>query len=222
MEMPDGSFQRSVTVKATYLTMTFVADPRGLRATIVLDSMMLDRPNSIIQPLVDSTKGTEWGGVLAPNGRLESLTANHPSLFGEQVRTMLNRLIPVLPTGGVEAGRSWTDTSSVPFNLMAGFSGSEQRHAEYSAGKAEDNHGTRSVPITSAIRYAVSGSGSAMGPEIHMEGSGQAMGTHRLSMTGRLLEASVNDSVSMTLNVPAAGQTVPAVVIATYSLTILP
>lgn len=222
MEMPDGSFQRSVTVKASYLTMTFESTAGGLNATIALDSMTLDRPNSMFQPLVDSTRGTEWRGSLAPTGRFESLEVNHPSLFGAQVRTMMSRLMPMLPAAGAEAGKTWIDSTNVPFSLMAGFEASEHRMAEYRAGRTEDNRGIRSLPIQSTIRYTVSGSGSMMGPEIHMEGTGLATGTHRISLTGRLLEASIIDSVSMTLNVPAAGQTVPAIVIATYSLTSLP
>lgn len=222
MEMPDGSFQRTVTVKTSYLTMTFEPAARGLRATIVLDSMALDRPNTLLQPMVDSTRGTEWRGILSSSGRFDSLLANHPSLFGEQVRTMLGRLMPVLPAEGVEAGRSWSDTATVPFNLMAGFEASEQRQADYHAAKTEDTRGVRTIPIQSSIVYSVSGHGSAMGPEIHLEGTGRATGTHRLSVGGRLIEAAVSDSINMTLQVPAAGQTVPAVVIATYSLRSMP
>ncbi len=222
MQMPDGSFQRTVLVKISYLTFTIAQGSGRLAASIVLDSIMLDRPNSMFQPLIDSAQGTEWKGSLTASGRFDSLASNHPSLFGEQVRTMLNRLIPVLPAGGIEAGKAWTDSMTVPFHLMAGFSALEERSAEYRAGKAEDAHGTRTLPIRSTIVYRVSGSGAAMGPEIHMEGNGKAEGTHRLSYTGHLMEAQVTDSISLTLTVPEAGQTVPATLIATYSLTPIP
>ena len=104
MEMPDGSFQRSVTVKASYLTMTFESTAGGLNATIALDSMTRSPPNSMFQPLVRGP-GHQCRG-LAPTGRFESLEVNHPSLFGAQVRTMMSRLMPMLPAAGAEAGKT--------------------------------------------------------------------------------------------------------------------
>jgi hypothetical protein len=222
MEMPDGSFQRTVLVKTSFLTISMVPGANGLAATVILDSMMLDRPNSMFQPLIDSAQGTQWMGNLSASGRFDSLVANHQSVFGEQIRTMLSRLMPILPPGGAEPGKSWSDSVTVPFHLMAGFTAMEARRIEYRAGRSEEVRGTRTLPIQSTISYQVSGSGSAMGPEIHMEGSGAASGTHRLSYSGRLLEASVTDSAGLTLTVPAAGQSVPATLIATYSLTATP
>lgn len=219
MEMPDGSFQRTVTVKTAHLTASF-RDSAGLLATsITLDSLALDQPNSLMQGLVDSTRGTRWDGMIREHRRIDSLRSSRPSIFGEQIRTMLYRLFPVLPEDGAAPGRSWADSASMPFQLMAGFDASEQRVAAFRATKIEDREGTRSLTIQSTTTYAVSGSGSTYGQTISIEGTGRATGTHRVSLGGRLLAAQVTDTVRMTLAVSAVGQSVPAVVVGSYTLT---
>jgi hypothetical protein len=72
------------------------------------------------------------------------------------------------------------------------------------------------------MRYTVSGSGSGFGQEIRFEGNGIAQGIHRMTPAGILNSAEVSDSVRMTLTVPAIGQSVPTVVVTSYSLQSLP
>lgn len=222
MEMPDGSFQRTVTVKSAFLTLSL--RPRGneLAAEILLDSITLDRPNQMIQPLVDSAQGTVWHGVVRRTGRLDSLNPNKSSVLGEQVRAMLHRLLPILPDSGVEPGERWQNRDSMPYQIMAGFEATEQRTAEFQAGKWENSTGSRLLPIESVIDYTVTGSGSGFGQEIQFEGSGHSQGTHSLSTAGILVRAQVTDSVRMTLTVPAVGQSVPTVMLTSYSLTTIP
>lgn len=222
MEMPDGSFQRTVTAKTAFLTISLRENGTQLAAEISLDSMALDRPNPMVQPLVDSALGSRWQGAIRANGKIDSLTPNRTSVFGEQIRTMLQRLLPVLPPGGAEADKSWSDSASMPFQLMAGFTAGEERIAEFRATRWEDVKGTRALLIESTTNYTVSGNGSGFGQEITLEGSGQARGRHRVSAAGRLVQAEVTDSVRMTLTVPAVGQTVPTTVIGTYAISPLP
>jgi hypothetical protein len=222
MEMPDGSTQRTVTVKSAFLTWSARGAANQLVLDVVLDSLMLDRPNAMLQPLIDSAQGTRWSGVIRQNGHIDSLVPNKPSVFGEQVRGMLTRLFPTLPDGGAEPGREWQDNSTIPYQIMAGFSASEERAAQYRAGKWEDIGGIRSLAIQSAIQYSVSGSGSGYGQEIKVDGGGEAQGTHHLSAEGHLLRAQVSDSVKLRLNIPAIGQTVPTSVHTVYSLATIP
>lgn len=222
MEMPDGSFQRTVTVKSAFLTLTFRPIGIGLAAVISLDSMMLDRPNAMVQPLVDSAKGTQWQGTVSRTGHLDSLTASKASVFGEQVRAMLHRLLPIVPDSGAGPGDQWQDRGSMPYQIMVGFAATEQRVAEFAAGKWEDVNGKRALTIRSTIDYTVTGSGSGFGQEIRFAGSGRAQGIHHVAQSGILLQAQVTDSVKMTLTVPAVGQSVPAVVVTSYSLSQLP
>ena len=76
--------------------------------------------------------------------------------------------------------------------------------------------------LQSSTSYHVEGSGTSFGQELSIQGDGTATGTHRLSAEGRLLEASVGDSVGMAISVPAVGQTVPTVVTSRYTLRLLP
>lgn len=222
MEMPDGSFQRTVTVKIAFLTLTL--RPRGsdFAAEIALDSLALDRPNAMLQPMVDSARGTRWQAIMRKTGRLDSVVASKPSVFGEQMRAMLQRLLPILPDSGAEPGDRWEDRATMPYQIMAGFEATEERVADFRAGKWEDDNGRRVLVIRSSMVYTATGSGSGFGQEIRFEGSGAAEGTHRIASSGILVEAEVTDSVKMTLTVPAVGQSVPAVVVTSYSLSTRP
>lgn len=222
MEMPDGSFQRTVTVKMAFLSLTLRPRGRDFTAEIGLDSLALDRPNAMLQPLVDSARGTRWQGILRRTGRLDSLTASKPSVFGEQVRAMLQRLLPIVPDSGAGPGDRWQERDTMPYQIMAGFEATEERVADFRAGKWEQANGRRVMVIQSSMNYTVTGSGSGFGQEIHFEGSGSAQGTHHIAPAGILIEARVSDSVRMTLTVPAVGQSVPAVVVTSYSLITRP
>jgi hypothetical protein len=222
MEMPDGSFQRTVTVKTTFLTLSLRPRGEAFSADILLDSMILDRANPILQPLVDSARGTRWQGVIQKTGRLDSIAASKASVFGEQVRAMLQRLIPIIPAEGAEAGQRWEDRTNMPYQIMAGFAAMEDRTAGFRAERWENEDGRRVLRIESSMNYTVSGSGSGFGQEIRFEGTGVAQGVHRMSASGVLTSAQVSDSVRMTLTVPAVGQSVPTVVVTTYSLGSMP
>jgi len=223
MEMPDSSFQRQVTEKTAYLTVSLRPDGSGFAATFILDSLTLERPNSLLQPFVDSTRGSTWVGAIRFNGRIDSLVVNHESVLGAQIRTMLQRLLPVLPEAGAAAGQTWTDSAAMPYQIMAGFHASEQRVAEYRAVKIEDRGGgIHALVIQSTTTYTVQGSGNNFGQEITVSGSGEAVGTHHISLGGRLLDAQVSDTVRLTLTVPTVGQSVPTTLIGNYSITPLP
>lgn len=222
MEMPDGSFQRTVTVKMAFLSLTLRPHGRDFTAEIGLDSLALDRPNPMLQPLVDSARGTRWQGVLRRTGRFDSLTASKPSVFGEQVRAMLQRLLPIVPDSGAGPGDQWQEHDTMPYQIMAGFEATEERVADFRAGKWEERNGRKVLVIQSSMNYTVTGSGSGFGQEIHFEGSGAALGTHHIAPSGILVQAQVTDSVKMTLTVPAVGQSVPAIVVTSYSLNTRP
>ena len=222
MEMPDGSLQRTVTVKASYLTISMLPRGEDFRVDILLDSIVLDRPNSMLQPLVDSARGTRWQGIVRKTGRMDSVLANRPAVFGEQVRAMLQRLLPIVPESGAGPGEHWQDQTSLPYQIMAGFEATESRVSNFRAGKWEDLNGTRVLPIESSMTFTVTGSGSGFGQEIRFEGAGGAEGVHRMTASGVMVQAAITDSVQLNLSVPAVGQTVPTTVVTSYSLRPLP
>ena len=110
----------------------------------------------------------------------------------------------------------------MPYQIMAGFAATEDRIADFRAEKWENESGRRVLRIESSMNYTVSGSGSGFGQEIRFEGTGVAQGIHRLTTAGWLSSAEISDSVRMTLTVPAVGQSVPTVVVTTYSMKTLP
>lgn len=221
MEMPDGSF-RNLNEKAAHLTISLSPAGAGLAMTVVLDSMRLSQADNLVQPLVDSAIGTSWQGMLALNGKVESLQPSHPTVLGEQVGTSLRRLLPVLPPTGAKPGDQWSDSASMTLTIVTGLSVQEHRTTVYRAEKIENLRGVRVLVLQSTTTYRVEGTGTSFGQELTITGAGAATGTHRISTEGRLIEASVSDSVGMSITVPAVGQTVPTVATSRYTLRLLP
>jgi hypothetical protein len=172
--------------------------------------------------MVDSARGTRWQGILRKTGTLDSVSASRPTIFGEQVRAMVQRLLPIMPDSGAEPGDHWQDQTTMPYQIMAGFAATENRVSNFRAGKWEDMNGSRVLAIQSTMTFTVTGSGSGYGQEIRFEGAGAAQGVHRLASSCVLVEAQVTDSVRLTLSVPAVGQTVPTTVVTSYSLRTVP
>lgn len=221
MEMPDGSLT-NLNEKASYLTISLTPAGAGLAVSVVLDSMRLNRPDNLVQPLVDSAVGTRWQGTISSNGKVQSLEPDHPSVLGEQVRTSLRRLLAVLPANGAKPGDQWSDSATATLTIVTGLTVEEHGTTGYRAEKFENLRGTRVLVLQSSRAYKVEGTGTSFGQELSITGGGSATGTHRISADGRLLEASVMDSVGMSINVPAVGQTVPTVATSRYTLRLIP
>ena len=221
MRMPDETFQTQVTVKTAWVKLSLRAAVDGFDADLRLDSMRLDRPNQLVQPLVDSAVGTRWRGRLRPDGHVDSLTPDRQSVLGEQLRTMFHRLFPVLPPGGARRNDQWADSAGMPFQLLPAVSARETRSSRYRAVRTETTEGVRTLRIESVTGYSVSGGGTSFGQRLDLTGSGVATGVHLLSLAGILQQASVIDSVSVSLSLPAIGQTVPTVVKGSYTLRLL-
>lgn len=222
MNMPDGSFQSTFTVKRARLTVLLEQAMDGLRAQVTLDSLSLDRPDDRLQPLVDSAMGTHWYGLISPDGHISELTPDRISVFGGQIRALLFRFLPVLPAGGAMANTTWSDTTSMQVPLLATASVTEDQVATYRAGRIENTPYGRGLRIGSEVDYDVSGAGTSFGQEVQVSGRGHATGTHILSPDGQLLYAQVRDSVDLNIALPAIGQTVPTLLTGSYSLTRIP
>ncbi len=222
-ELPDGALQVQQLYRGAEVTIAvFPEASGGYRIDIGLDTLWVDSMGAVTRALADSARGTRWTGHLAPSGHLSEFEPDRSSAYGERLRTVFARLFPVLPGGGVRSGEAWTDSTSRPWQLIPAVQATEDRNASYAAGGWQMERGEQVLPLTSLASYTVQGSGEQFGQAMDIGGGGLARGTHEITVDGRLLTASVSDSVRLVITLPEVGQTVPMTVKGHYTLQRLP
>jgi hypothetical protein len=185
----------------------------GTQVTMVLDSM-----RSAVLPL-DSLRpldGTAWSGTLEGGRRVGPLATTRRAPLAEQLALpMLRDLLPSLPEAPARGGSAWRD-STTTVQRLAGAELPVTVVAEY---RAAEHAAARELAVTADARVTARGTSTTFGQPIEIAGAGTRQRTWRLSPAGQLLGAEGSDSVALTLDVPAVGQTVPATQRSRFSVT---
>lgn len=222
-ELPDGALQVQQLHRGAEVTIAVLPEASGgYTIDIRLDTLWTDSLSTVSQALADSARGTRWTGHLSSSGHLSEFQPDHASAYGERLRTVFARLFPVLAVGGVQSGQEWTDSTSRPWQLIPAVQATEERKATYTAGGWQMGPREQVLPVSSEAGYTVQGSGSQFGQAMDIAGGGFARGTHEITAGGRLLAASVSDSVRLVITLPEVGQTVPMTIRGNYTLQRLP
>lgn len=221
IQLPGGANQVQLIDRTAYLRVTLVSDINGYQATIVLDSLQSavggvpTVPDSVIP-----ARGTHWFATLTPEGRLSSLRADRSSTLGDQVGSNLRSLFPSLPSGGVQPGMEWTDTTEVPIRADA-FDAVERSLTNYRATESDDSRAKKALKLESSGSYQRTGRGSQYDQKMEMTAAGSRSAVHYLNPDGTLASARGTDSGEMTITIPAVGQTVPVKQAGSYSIIAL-
>lgn len=216
--MPSGESQRLTVGRTAFLTLTWIAADSGTRVTAAIDSLVPDSgtaPNAIA--VFDSARGTRWTGLRTPNGKLTNLSGGTPSLAADQIRDQLFLLFPLLPKDGVSSGQTWIDSVEVPTRLSA-FEAIEQVVRQSSAGSAA---GSAPLPIDVVRQRNASSKVMQFGQEMLVTGQGVDSLLYQLGADGRVLSVSGRRHTSITIQLPAIGQSVPAQEISALRMTLL-
>jgi hypothetical protein len=205
--MPSGESQQLVVGRTAYLTLTWIAADSGTRVTAAIDSVVADSGSGpAVIAVLDSARGTRWTGFRTPTGKLTNLSGGTPSLASDQIRDQLFLLFPLLPKEGVSAGNSWTDSVEVPTRLSA-FEATEQVVRQSTAAQPSGNG---PLPIDVVRTRTASSKVSQFGQEMLITGQGVDSLTYQLAVDGKVMGVTGRRHTSITIQLPAIGQSVPA------------
>jgi len=202
-----GGLEHQALERTAYLHLTLTDNAGGgYRATIVLDSL---RASASAVPIsTDSLaplRGLRWTATVTPAGELSDLVADRSTSLGDQLANHLRLLFPVLPAAGARAGGRWADSMHFPLKTDA-FDATEEASVSY---RAAQDLWSGGLKIESKTKYQRAGMGTRFNQQLEMKASGQRDGAHYLGRNGVLLSAEGRESGTMTIKVPATGQTVP-------------
>ena len=184
--------------------------------TIVLDSL---RASGGLPP--DSLRaldGLVWTGMLE-RGRVGALKPSRTAALAEQLALpLVTDLLPALPASGVKGGSAWRD-STVSTQRVVGAELPMTTITEY---QVRDASGRRELEVLGASHLSAKGSSAQFGQTIDIVASGTRQRTWRLAPTGQLAGAEGTDSLTLSLDVPSVGQTVPATQLGRFTATRIP
>ena len=219
VRLPNGQSQTRTLGRVAHFTVTALAGS-PLRVTITLDSMAVDGPVATAGAL-DSARGTRWTGTLTAAGRLGGLATDRVSAVGEQFRSMLPTIFPVLPAAGARAGAEWVDTSETALRAEA-FDVKEHAVTASRALGQVPHAGVQALQIESSATFTRAGGGSQFGQAVEVQATGTRQVTTWLATTGVLAGSQGSEVSDMTVTIPAMGQSLPVRQTATFSVRLLP
>lgn len=197
----DVSFESNqrLTVKLERRT----ADTLGYTAT--LDSLSGRSPNGM--PITgDEARGLSVSALLAPTGKVYSVTlpADKPDLA--QPAGEMARLLPALPAD-LHTGQTWVDTTHATVSQM-GLDIQRVTVASYAVAGDTTFDGEQAWKITRTTATTISASGAAMGQPLTVEGSSSGTGLLFVSRSGSFLGGNTVEAVKTKVTLVAQGMEV--------------
>jgi len=184
--------------------------------TIVLDSLRAPAgvPIDSLRPL----DGIVWTGTLE-HGRIGPLKPSRQAALAEQLALPLaTELLPALPAAGAKSGATWRDSTRTAQRVV----GADLPMTAITEYLAQDAAGRKELEIVGRSTLTAKGTSAQFGQPIEIAASGTRKRTWRLTPAGQVTGAEGSDSLTMMLDVPSVGQTVPATQIGRFTATRLP
>ncbi len=205
---------------AAFITVVAQDTSGGRTIDITLDSMNVDSASQLPQSMADSAKGSNWHGLLAPNGKISGLKSTSKSTATGQLDGLLSLLFPRVKVGA-KVGDSWSDTTDTQTD-NDGSSISVRTVTNYSASGNETRNGTKALRIDAAFSSSRTGTINNPQGQMTLDGTGVGKGTYLLGPDGRLLSSESTDNGDLSVVVPQAPQPIPIKASNNVKITLLP
>ena len=210
LTLPDGSSQTQAYRWSAWIDTRTSPETGGYHLVLTLDSLEVAVSGiPLLQPALDSARGTRWTAHLAPDGTLSSVETDRESSVARQFAAMLRYLYPPVPSGEVRSGTTWTDSVTVPTRAQ-NFDVQEAGRTDYMvSGPAV--HGDETVLVIGGNgTFTRTGSGSQYDQPMPYQSSGQRRVPFYLTTDGAPAGAEGTETSQVTVTVPAVGQSLSA------------
>ena len=209
-----------------FLSTTIVgpADSVGYPLTFTVDSVVLDS-GTTLPPTVNlaAGRGLRYIGYLTPTGEFKQKSTSTDSVTAQvftQLIGPMRNFYPRMPPAGLKPGIEWTDTTSTNDRVAIDVNIKVIAHAR--TGTWEERNGSRCLRVESNSTYSVAGSGTQMGQQLEITGTGTRTGVQFVAIDGRYLGGEAHDTSSIVVGVPMQSMTVPVRQITHSTVTVLP
>ncbi len=219
-----GQVNASEFTMSYYLTAGVVSFAGVHRISLTVDSVPELRGAALtLSPGdKDRVRGTIFSGIVSPTGEIIDFRGGDTTIA--LVNTLADGLasfLPRLPKGGASAGDTWSDTTEST-SSTSGIDVQVRSIRRHEAVGWTERAGERALHFMTVVNYTFSGSGTQMGQEFTLEGSGVRYENNYLGPGGRYLGATSADSSSSTALLTAIGISIPIRQTRTDTVRVLP
>jgi len=205
----DFGGQVNTTEYAMYWHVSAVNDPPSLTYTVDSVPAVTGANPGIDAGDLRAAAGAVFTGTLSPDGRVERFTGgDDTNAFLQQLAQSLERFLPRVPVEGAAPGESWIDT----LETTTSSGGLEIRvelitRSQADSWVSQEEH--QALLLSMVTEYTLTGSGTQLGTEIDLDGTGIRHATLYLGSDGRFLGGFSADTANMMATVVAMGSVIP-------------
>lgn len=217
-----GQTQEFQTTTTQLISLAVAKAAGALTLTITIDSATISSNAPAGIPDASEAIGLKFLGTIAPNGKVASsqMTDKSGAPTTSQFATSLRSFLPRLRVGAA-MGDSWLDSTTALIN-QGPATITSQSVITYTLAGDTVLAGTKAWKITAAAVTSLNGSGNQQGADYTIKGTAKTTATVVVSVDGVLLSQSSEGDSNLSVNVEAAGMTIPIVQHATVKVEKLP
>lgn len=196
------------------ISLSLAPAPQGLHFSLVVDSAstnVVGAPpgqQEAANAAMSELKGKKVTGTVTPQGNAVELQASDSGAASAQMVSSARGFLPKLPAGGLKEGASWSDSVTSAFNNN-GVDGKTTVVSTHSVAGDTTIAGQPAWRIVQKGSVRMTGSGMSQGAAISLNGTGTVNGHAYVSKDGVYLGGDQHLTQNMTIEVPAAGLSIP-------------
>ncbi len=207
--LPSGQLSgENVTVRV-HFRVRVAESGNGLAVALTIDSVPELLGTGLPVGEAVRAQGTVFTGRMAATGRIVDFTGGDSSIaLVRLLRTTFRDFFPSIPPGGAVPGARWIDTVQT-VNLGGDMEVVIESVLAHEVLGWTDYAGRDALHISTMAQYTLAGSGTQMGQEISLDGTGVRHEHHYLAADGTYLGATAADTSTSIALVVAMDLTIP-------------
>lgn len=218
-EMQGQMMDMSLT-SAQFISLAAAPQGGGLGLTYTIDSVRFDAPTGSMAAMAGGAAdqreaqakaltGKRIVATVSPLGAVSSLApADTADQAARSVAPGFRTFLIAFPNAAVKSGMTWTDTVSATMNNM-GIDVTSTAVNTYTVTGDTTAYGRKAWKVAHTGTLTLSGSGNTQGADVTLAGTGSSTGTSLVGVDGIYLGGTTDQMQSMTVEVPAAGMSIP-------------
>lgn len=205
---------------AQFVSLAVRPQGAGLGLTYTIDSVRFAPPTGSMAAMagdataqreaqVRALTGKQVVAGISPLGAVSSIAAaDTADAAARAVAPGFRTFLVAFPSAAVKAGMTWTDTVTATMNNM-GIDVKSTAVNTYRVTGDTTAHGRKAWKVEHTGALTLSGSGNTQGADVTLAGTGSSTGMSLVGVDGVYLGGTTDQMQTMTVEVPAAGMSIP-------------
>lgn len=206
---------------STFVTLTLSDSAGGRAIKMVVDSIKGDSlPQGVTAEELAKARGSIITGYSDPKGNVTNVKSSAESVAGLGLASLVSQL--VLPArSGLKVGDTWSDTTETT-NPVGGGSLGSRTVTNWKVNGSETRGGVNALKLDGAFASAIAGAQETPGGAVDIEGTATGTNSVFVGPDGRHLGGTTSSKSNLNATLAAQGATIPVVIDASSTITVLP